>query len=210
MFPRNFFRRDIALLEEIVLIVLALMIIPANVSAINKFKKKRLNKTFFTLIVALCCCNFCMCFIGIVTGLSRYMDQHPFGQAGCYITIAGLAIVTTATVFIQALISYERRQVITKVSVHTFHYRVYILLALIIAFSVVFWVFYFHFDGLSFYQVRYDKNSTATYGVCDATAMRMVGKNEIIFTMIGFFIPTAFILFNYSFVKVTVFFIFLF
>ena len=128
------------------------------------------------------------------------MDQHPFGHAGCYITIAGICIVSTATMSVQALISYERRKVITKVSIHTFHYRVYILLALAVVFAFVFWVVYFYIDSLYFYQVRYDKNSTATYGVCDASAMRMVGKNEIIFTMVAFLIPTAFIIFNYWFV----------
>ena len=126
------------------------------------------------------------------------MDKHPLGKYGCYTCVVGASIIVTITMFIQAVISYERRKVITKVTIHTFHYRVYILLALSVFCPVVFWIIYFNqLEGSSYHAVRLDRNSTETIEVCVPSSLNYVGRNEIVFTLFGFFIPTSIILFNY-------------
>ena len=145
---KNVLLSNAAVLESVILMILAVAIIPANIFAIKRFYEKKMNKTFFTLVSALCCCNFAMSFIGILTALSRSMDKFPLGSFGCYLLTIWLCSITTITMMVQALISYERRKVITKVSIHTFHYRVYISLAVVIiadlfrSFSVFFSYFF--------------------------------------------------------------------
>ena len=190
-----------AVAESVIFMILSIAIIPANIIAIKRFYKTKLNKTFFTLVTALCCCNFAMSLIGIFTAVARFTKNHPLGIYGCYLITIWLCSVTTITMMVQALISYERRKVITSVTIQTFHNRVYIMLTLVIIGSLIFWIIFFtFFDGLSYHQVRYDRNTTDTWEVCVGSSIKYVGRNEIVFTLIGFFIPAGVILFNYWYV----------
>ena len=186
------------MLESVIVMILAVTIIPANVWAIYRFHRKKLNKTFFSLVTSLCVCNLAMSVIAIISGLARTMDKHPLGKAGCTISMTGLCGITTVTMMIQAIISYERRKVITKIAINQFSYRVSLALVASVLFGMVFWIVYFvPFQGLAYISVRTDENSTNTIEICCTSSFGFLSLPEIIFTSVAFFIPTMTILYNY-------------
>ena len=177
--------------------ILAIAIIPSNVLAIYKFYQKKLNKTFFILVTVLCICNFAMSILAILTALARYMDRHPLGIIGCYITSVGLCIITSITMFTQAIISYERRKVLTKVAINTFHYRVYIMLAVSVVFSIVTWCL-FYIGNVTYQTVRLNETSSSeVIEVCNAPKLVFLGFIEIVFSVVSFSLPAVIIIFNY-------------
>ena len=189
-------------MESVILLFLAIAIIPANSFGIYQFNQTKMNKTFFILVIALCCCNLAMGINGILLGFARFMDNHPLGNVGCYLISFGICSITTITMMIQALISYERRNLITKVWIHSFHYRVYILLAVIVVFGFLFWILFFHFTAnLTTIPVRFNQNPNSKfYQVCNSSSKISIGFGEATFSLVAFVIPITIIIFNYWFV----------
>ena len=201
----SFIRRS-ATVEAVVLLVLAIAIIPANVLGIVKFYKRKLNQTFFALVTALCCCNVAMGVIGILIGLARYMDKHPMEKFGCLLTSIGVSSISTATLYIQAIISYERRKVITQITIHRFHFRVYIMLAFVTSVSVIFWtIFSLGLGAITYNKVQLDQNSTDTIEICATASLGLIGLPEMIFSVFGFMIPANIVVYNYWYVSFPLF-----
>lgn len=197
----NQFYRNTAIVEAVIHISLAILKIPTNIWAIYKFYKKKLNKIFFILVTSLCTCNLAMSIPAMLNGFAKYLDRHPLGIFGCSISMFGGCAITTITMMVQVLISYERGKVVTSVSFLTFHYRVYFMLVLSIIYATVFWIVYFaQFNGFTYLTVFVQPNSTKTLEVCCTSDMAYFGVAEVIFASVAFIIPTAFILYNYWFV----------
>ena len=102
------------LLEGIILITMSLMVIPSNILAIYNFSRKQMNKELLVLIYALCCYNFLTVPINITNGIARMVDDYPMGEFGCFLSIPFACAVVNAVSFTLALISYERRQILTS------------------------------------------------------------------------------------------------
>ena len=103
--------------------------------------------------------------------------------------------------FIQALISYERRKVVTSVSIYKFNSQVYLLLGLAIVIGIAIWVIIsIPLEVLQFIKVvvQLPNNDTTVMDVCTTSEMLGIfGLIEIIFAITQFIVPVAFIIYNY-------------
>ena len=178
-------------------IVLCCLIFPANILAIYKFYRKGINRIFFTLITAFCLTNMSYATIGFVNQVATFRD-HPFGLIGCGISYCGGSICLNITMAIQALISYERRKVITSVAIAKFSSRVYILLSASIIGLVGFWiVMYTVLVDSKHIPMHLKPNSTEITNVCILVNRVFPGFLELIFTIFQLVIPGGIIIRNY-------------
>ena len=192
----NFYRNS-ALAEGIVCIALCCLIFPANLLAIYKFYQKGINRIFFTLITAFCITNMSYASVGFVNGVATFRD-HPFELVGCGISYCGGSICLNITMAIQTLISYERRKVITSVTIATFSSRVYILLSLLIAGLIGFWILmYSVLVDLKYVPIHLEPNSTKVANVCIAPSRIFPGFLELVFAVCQLVIPGTIIIRNY-------------
>ena len=183
--------------EGIVCIVLCCLIFPANLLAIYKFYQKGINRIFFTLITAFCFTNMSFATVGFVNGVATFRD-HPFGLVGCGISYCGGSICLNITMAIQTLISYERRKVITSVTIATFSSRVYILLSISIVGLIGFWILmYSVLVDLKYVPIHLEPNSTKTANVCIAPSRIFPGFLELVFAVCQLVIPGTIIIRNY-------------
>ena len=190
--------RDSALAEGIVGLVLCCCIFPANLLAIYKFYKKGINRIFFTLITAFCITNLAYACVGIVDSIATYSKQHPLGIVGCGISYCGGSLCLNLIMAIQALISYERRKVITKVSISNISSKLYILLSVSIVTLTGFWIMmYTTAVTLHFIPIYVEPNSTETIYVCIAKSHIFPGFLEIVFAFVQLVIPGVIIIRNY-------------
>ena len=102
------------LMEGSILITISLLTIPCNILAIYNYSRKQMNKELLVLIYALCCYNFLTVPINITNGLARMLDNFPMGHFGCFISCPFALSVNNSTTLTLALISYERRLVLTR------------------------------------------------------------------------------------------------
>ena len=180
------------------MIILCCLIFPANILAIYRYYRQNINKIFFTLITSLCVINMIYGCIGFVNAVAKLTDQHPFGWFGCGISYCIGCTILNITMAIEALISYERRKVITNVQIATFSTRVYVMLSVSIASLIGFWlIMYSKLVTLHFIPIRFDKNSTATVDVCIAKSHVFPGFLELVFSFTELIIPGAIIIYNY-------------
>ena len=193
----EFIFRNSALAEGIVCIVLCCLVFPANILAIYKFYQKGINRVFFTLITAFCITNMSYAATGFVNGVATFGD-HPFGLVGCGISFCGGNMSLNITMAIQALISYERRKVITSVTIAKFSSRVYILLSASIIGLIGFWILmYSVIVDLKYVPIHLTPNSTAIAYVCIAPSRIFPGFLELVFAICQLVIPGAIIIRNY-------------
>lgn len=168
--------------------------------AIYKFARSKLNKTFTILASSLCCLNLCMILPAVMNAIASVAPAHPLGHVGCTLSFAGVSTISMLTMWVQAIISYERRKAVTSVSliVSINHNRVYILLALAVTFFILFSsIIYGVFDSITFLQVRIAKNSNETIHICSMPQLWFMGFIEILYSLIGFHLPIVSIVFNY-------------
>ena len=160
---------------------------------------KNINRIFFTLITAFCLTNMAFGCVGLLDAVAKYLDKHPFGLIGCGISYCGGCAFLNITMAVQALISYERRKVITSVSIVTFSLRVYIMLTISVIFLIGFWIMmYTQFVTLHFIPLRIDSsNSTEMPQVCVAESHIFPGFLEVVFAIIELVIPGFVIIYNY-------------
>ena len=153
---------------------------------------------FFVLASSLCINNFLMGLLAFIMGVAKFSPNHPFGLGGCVIIVGGIGAVTTCTLFIQALISYERRRAILATTFIKVNTRIYIFLALSFILPFMFWsIFETAFGASEILNVRLDRNTNETILICNPADVPFIGGNEVIFTLQGFVIPTIFIVYNY-------------
>ena len=184
--------------EGFLYIFLGCLIFPANILAIYRFYQQQMNKAFFILASALCVNNFLMGFIGLLLGFAKFSKHHPLGFTGCVFLIGGIGAVTTCTMFIHALISYERRRAITATNFITTRTIIYIYLALAFILPFGFWAIYETILGAAaIFYVKTKPNSNDLILICNPQDVPFIGGNEVIFTIQGFIIPTAIIVYNY-------------
>ena len=180
------------------MIFFSILIFPANIWAIYKFYQQKLNKMFFILVTALCINNFAMVLLGLLDGTAKFTNNHPFGYAGCIMSLSGGPCIGSFTMIVQAILSYERRKVATTTTIFTFHFRVYVMLFLGAIYSVVFWtIVNTSFGGASYLKVKAARNSTETFFLCSTGDFGFPGSFETTFTLIGFGIPSVVIVYNY-------------
>ena len=136
--------------------------------------------------------------VGLFDAFAKFSDSHPLGLAGCFISFCGGCFLLNVTMAIQALISYERRKVITSVSIATFSSRVYILLLISIVILFGFWILmYTKIGQLRFVSVRTSRNSSDIQQVCLGYSAGVPGIAEIIFAITELIIPGIIIIYNY-------------
>ena len=192
-------RRETKFIEGMILIILSSGIIPANLLAIYQFYKKRLNKMFFLLTTCLCFCNFGMSVVGFVDGLAKFSDDHPLGIVDCGISLILGCSTSTITMFIQALISFERRKVATSIEILTFHNRVYVLLILSFLGGFASWTIIFGvLGGMELTELRTDPKSMTTVAYYP-------GLIEVVFALFTFTIPAMCIVTNYWYITLSSF-----
>ena len=184
--------------EAILFFVLCISIFPANSLAIYKFYRNGINRIFFTLITAFCITNMIYALVGFVNAVAKYSEYHPFGLIGCGISFCGSCLCYNVTMAVQALISYERRKVITSVSIATFSTRVYILLSASILFLTGFWILIYTVTvTLHFIPLHLAPNSTEIAHVCVAESHIFPGFLELVFAISELVVPGAIIIRNY-------------
>ena len=190
--------RNSALAEGIICIALCCLVFPANLLTIYKFYQKGINRVFFTLITAFCITNMSYAATGFVNGVATFGD-HPFGLVGCGISFCGGNMSLNITMAIQALISYERRKVITSVTLAKFSSRVYILLSVSIIGLVGFWILmYTVLVDIDYISMQLEPNSTAAIAnVCISPSCIFPGFLELVFSICQLVIPGAIIIRNY-------------
>ena len=131
-------------------------------------------------------------------GLTKFSGNHPLGFVGCVMVAGGIGSITSGTMFIQALISYERRRAITGTTYFKYNFGIYIFLALAFIFPFGFWIVYMTiFEAAVVFNVKVAPDSNDTILVCNPANAAFIGANEIIFTMQGFVVPTIIIVYNY-------------
>ena len=142
-----------------------------------------------------------MSFIGLFLGNGKYMQNYPFGYFGCAISMMGSTSICTITMWIQVLISYERRKAITNISFLSYKARVYTLLVLIFITGFSIWGgFFIGLGALAYQETRINVNTNDTLWVCSAHELEffgLPGVGETLFGVISFTIPTSLITFNY-------------
>ena len=194
----SYFNRDSAMAEGLVYIALGCLIFPANVLAIYRFYKQKMSKTFFILASSLCINNFLMGFLGLLMGIAKYSPKHPLEFTGCCLIAGGIGAITTCTLFVQALISYERRRAIVATNFVQKNVKFFELLALAFILPFGFWSIYMALlGGAAVFDVRLHPNTTETILMCNPADVPFIGGNEVIFTIQGFIIPTVIIVYNY-------------
>ena len=187
--------------KGIVITLLSLCIIPANCYAIYKFYLRNVNKMFFVLTTSLCICNFFMSINGLYIGLVNIFfnrNTTSIGYAGCVFCFTSTMITSSSTMIIQAIISFERRKVITSTTFITVNSRVYIFLSLMVVYTIsVAFIFFLPVGTLSYIEARIDRNSTETIWVCTTKDVVFTGFVETIWSTLVFGIPLAIIFYNY-------------
>ena len=184
------------MIEAIVYFVICSCIFPANVVTIYKFYHKDINKIFFTLITSFCVTNMAFACFGYFDAIAKVSNSHPLGWSGCAISFCGGCTILNITMVIQALISYERRKVITSVSMATFKSQIFISLPFFISIITGFWIFiYKYFVIIQFVQIKLDNNSTIE--VCVAESRVFPGFLELVFAIAELLIPGCVITYNY-------------
>ena len=131
-----------------------------------------------------------------------FLRNSAIIEAYIYIAVCSCIILANmlyVTMAIQALISYERRKVITSVSVAIFSSRVFILLFLSIVTLTTFWVtMYTVFVKLQYIPLRIvERNSSMTINVCIAQSRVFPGFLELVFATTEQVIPGSIIIYNY-------------
>ena len=193
--------RNTAIGEGIFILIVVILAILCNSLAIYKLYQKKLNKVFFSLATSLCICNFGMSLVGIISGIGRWAKFYPLGEVGCSISGIGSLAFCIITMWIQVLISYERRKAITEISYLTFQVRIFIFLAA--AFLIPFtWIgVMFEAIGVKAYlETKLSANSNETIWVCTSHELFLLGIPglvEMIFGLMTFFIPIIIIFHNY-------------
>ena len=186
------------MIEAIVYFVICSCIFPANLVTIYKFYHKDINKIFFTLITSFCVTNMVFGCFGFFDAFAKISNSHPLGWFGCAISYCGGCIILNITMAIQALISYERRKVITSVSMATFKSRVFILLPLSVVAIFIFWaIMYSLASTMRLIPVRLDPNTTNTIDVCITESHVFPGFLELVFAVVELVIPGSIIIYNY-------------
>ena len=205
----NFKRRDLKIFlvflnrssafwtEGVVCIALSCLVFPANIFAIYKFYQTKINRIFFALIAAFCITNIFYASISLMNGIATFGD-HPLGWFGCAMSSCGGCISLNIAMAIQTLISYERRKVITSVTLAKFSSRVYILLAMSTVGLTGFWILmYSVLIEFRYVPIHLTPNSTEIANVCIAASRIFPGFLELIFAFCQLVIPGAIIIRNY-------------
>ena len=73
-----------------------------------------MNKELLILIYALCCYNFISVPMNVLTAIVRMLEYFPFGHLGCFCLFSFGALINNSTSLTLALISYERRSIVTS------------------------------------------------------------------------------------------------
>ena len=163
-----------------------------------------MNKELFVLIVALCCYNLVNAPITMISGWAKFVDDYPLGFYGCFITVGFASIINCVTGLTLALISYERRKVIS----FRFHGqrrrsgtgKILLLLFLIIMLPTFVYGYLFHFHAGLFAMTWKPilepgaKNVHICYLVIGKSQLPI----EIILPMLQFVAPTVIICYNYG------------
>ena len=102
------------IVEGSILIATGILTFPCNMWAIANYKKKRMNKELLILIYALCGYNFLFAITTVLTGILRMLEYFPFGHLGCFFIFPFAALINNSTSLTLALISYERRSIVTS------------------------------------------------------------------------------------------------
>ena len=192
-----------AYLECLILLLLALLTIPANIWAITRFKSKDLNSEFFILICALCCYNFLSVIVSLLLAAARLSQfVYPFGQVGCFLTNILGSVNNNAISLTFALISYERRSlVLFRKGLYrpTRTFEVIVMLVMIFAFSLSFWLGLWIFgDMLHLLEYKMHGEHEPSSQVCLVRTYKLKPlSGEIIFAVVHFFIPFSIIIYNY-------------
>ena len=190
--------RNSAEVEGAIMLTISILIVPANVLAIYRFWRQKLNKLFLTLAISLCVNNFLMAALGIMFGIAKFADNHPLGHIGCVFTLMPLGGIAMFTMYVQVLISYERRRVVLCDSFFKIKTRMYVLLGLAGAYSFIYWTICMTVLGAAdLFTARIDKNSTETITICNPADIFFLGSNEVLFSIQAFIIPVGLIIFNY-------------
>ena len=186
-------------MNGIVVIIFSILIFPANFIAIYKFYQRKISKMFFILTTCLCIGNLAMGVNGIFVGILNLNDRHPGGYWGCAYAYVSYLVITSTTLITQGILSYERKRAIMSTTFLTANYRVYLFLIGALFYSIAFgFIYYIKPLGIVHHtHVRYDKNSTQTYGVCTTNDFAFIGLGEVIYSVIIMGFPLTIIIYNY-------------
>ena len=131
-------------------------------------------------------------------GVAKFSLGHPLGLAGCYLIAIAISGITSSTLFVQALISCERRRAILATNFIQSNRRFFIFAGMAFFLPFAFWAIYVvPLGGAVVFDVRVSPNSTDTILVCTTADVPFIGGNEVIFTIQSFIIPTSIIVYNY-------------
>ena len=149
-------------------------------------------------MTALCVTNMALGCVGILEAVAKFSNRHPFGFIGCGATFWAGSTLAHITMTIQALISYERRKVITSISIATFSTRLYVILTGSIVFISLFWaVMYWKLATIKYLDVQIEKNSTETIQVCALKSHLAPGLLEVVLAVTALILPGSVIMYNY-------------
>ena len=191
------------LIEGSILITISLLAIPCNILAIYNYSRKQMNKELLVLIYALCCYNFLSVPFIITGGIARMVDNFPMGEFGCFLTMPFASAVINSTTFTLALISYERRQILTN-----FEYsqnkgsglrKIGLLLALINCFSFTTYplIFYKLFQVVTIIKYPIYGNNEPLVDICFTQADKFGFPLDAFFVLLNLIIPLSITGYNY-------------
>ena len=162
-----------------------------------------MNKELLVLIYALCGYNFLTVPINITNGIARMLDDYPMGEFGCFLSIPFACAVINATSLTLALISYERRQILTSFEDPSKSgsglRKIILCLVLINCFSFTTYplIFYKMFEMITIVKYPIYGTNKPLVNVCVPQNDKYGLPLEVVFTFLNFLIPLSITCFNY-------------
>ena len=200
---RNEDQYHLSFMEGVTLVVLSLLIVPANVVALQNFKEKRLNPDFKLLVTMLCIYNFFMAIIGVINGISRFSNTFPLGHWGCGFYIVISSTVNTCTAYTLTWLSIERRKAtcvtnLKNSQTSSCHIKI---VALMISLYFIFWTgLSFFIPGFHLHPHEMENGIETQICVIKSNYHGMVGIGTVMFSFITFFVPLLISIFNFGFI----------
>ena len=160
-----------------------------------------MNQELLILIYALCAYNFLTVPINVINGIARMVDNFPLSHLGCFLSLPIGAVVNNSTSLTLALISYERRSVVTSLTSQNRVKRIVFLLILINAATLFIYCFICYYLLRFVEIIRYpiygpDKPSVE---ICLPQLDRSGFPVDVIFSLCHFVIPFSITSYNYCY-----------
>ena len=191
-------------IEGIILISISILSIPTNFWAIYNYSRKQMNMELQILIYALCFYNFLSVPINVINGLARMNDNFPMGNFGCFIAVPFACSLNNATSLTLALISFERKTIITsRVTDSNTRSRVkkisiILIMINIFSFSTYSLLFYIKFDLAVIIQYPVYGPDRPPVDICLPQTDKYGIPLDAFFSLVHFIIPLTITTYNYS------------